>query len=60
MDKKHKMSDFWNMGTAFGLGAGIGIVLGSVFNNVALGLCTGAGFGVVIGAIAQVYKEKKN
>ncbi len=54
-----KMSDFWNMGTAIGLCAAIGIVLGAILNNVVLWLCVGAGIGAVLGAITQTYKKKK-
>lgn len=58
MKKKHKMSDYWNMGAAVGLCAAAGIALGAVLNNVAPWLCAGAGVGVVLGAVAQSYKKK--
>lgn len=54
--KKQKVSKFWNMGTAIGLCAAVGIVLGALLQNVVMWLCIGAGIGVVIGA---VYVNKK-
>ena len=45
--KNRKMSDYWNMGTAIGLCAAVGIVLGALLQNVVLWLCIGAGVGVV-------------
>ena len=54
--KKQKVSKFWNMGTAIGLCAAVGIVLGALLQNVVMWLCIGAGIGVVIGA---VYGNKK-
>lgn len=58
MRKKHKISDYWNMGTAIGLCAATGIVLGALLDNPVLWLCVGAGVGVVLGAITQTYKKK--
>ena len=54
--KKHKMSKFWNMGTAIALCTAVSIVLGAFLQNVVMCLCIGAGIGVVIGA---VYGNKK-
>jgi uncharacterized membrane protein YphA (DoxX/SURF4 family) len=59
MQRKNKMSDYWNMGTAIGLCAAIGIVLGALLYNLVLWLCIGAGIGVVLGAVTQMYKKKK-
>lgn len=59
MQKNHQTSAVWNMGTAIGLGAAVGIVLGALLNNIALGLSLGAGIGVVLGAITQAYKKKE-
>jgi len=59
MQKNHKISALWNMGTAIGLGAAVGIVLGALLNNVALWLSIGAGIGVVLGAVTQAYKKKE-
>lgn len=59
MEKKYKMSDYWNMGTAIGLGAALGIVLGAILNNVGLWLSIGAGVGVVLGAITHKEREKQ-
>ena len=59
MNNKRRISDYWNMGTAIGLCAGIGIVLGALLDNLVLWLCVGAGVGVVLGAITQTHKSKK-
>ena len=32
--EKHKISDYWNMGTAIGLCAAVGIALGALLHNV--------------------------
>lgn len=54
--KKRKMSEYWNLGTAIGLCAAVGIVLGAILQNVVFWLCVGAGVGVVLGAVTT----KKN
>ncbi len=59
MGKRHSMADFWNMGTAIGLCAAIGILLGALLNDLIWGLGIGAGIGVVLGAITQMYKARK-
>ena len=56
--KKHKISDYWNMGTAIGLCAVIGIMLGVLLQNVILWLCIGVGVGVLLGAISAQSKKK--
>ena len=56
--KKQKMSTFWNMGTAIGLCAAVGIVLGALLQNVVMWLCIGAGIGVVLGAISVIKKTR--
>ena len=56
--KKQKVSKFWNMGTAIGLCAAVGIVLGALLQNVVMWLCIGAGIGVVIGAISVIKKTR--
>lgn len=56
--KKHKISDYWNMGTAIGLCAAVGIVLGALLNDLVLWLSIGAGIGVVLGAITMTYKKE--
>jgi len=43
-----------NMGTAIGLCAALGILLGALLQNVAMWLCIGAGAGTVLGAILAV------
>ena len=57
--KRHKISDYWNMGTSIGLCAAVGIVLGALLQNLVLWLCIGAGTGVVLGAVSTLYKQKK-
>jgi hypothetical protein len=49
--KRRKMSEYWNLGTAIGLCAAVGILLGAVLQNAALWLCVGAGAGVLLGAV---------
>jgi hypothetical protein len=39
------------MGAAIAIGAGIGLVFGTMLDNIALGLACGAGLGTVAGAI---------
>ncbi|NLT58974.1 MAG: hypothetical protein GXX99_08440 [Clostridiales bacterium] len=56
---KHGLSAYWNMGTAIGLCAAVGIVLGALLQNLTLWLCAGAGVGVVLGAVSTLYKQKK-
>jgi len=57
-NKKHHVADYWNVGTAIGLCAAVGILLGTLLNNLVLWLCIGAGIGVVLGAMTQMYKKK--
>lgn len=59
MKKKHDLLDYWNMGTAIGLCAGIGIFLGALLDHLALWLGIGAGVGVVLGAVVQTHKNKE-
>ena len=59
MEKKRRISDYWNVGTSIGRCAAIGIVLGALLGNLVLWLCIGAAVGVVLGAVSQVYKQKK-
>jgi hypothetical protein len=56
--KKQKMSEIWSMGTAIGLCAAVGIVLGAILQNIVLWLCIGAGIGVVLGAISVIKKPQ--
>jgi ElaB/YqjD/DUF883 family membrane-anchored ribosome-binding protein len=56
--KKHKMSDYWNMGTSIGLCAAVGIVVGALLQNLILWLGVGAGVGVVLGAVSLLYKRQ--
>lgn len=46
------------MGTAIGLCAAVGIVLGALLNDLVLWLSIGAGIGVVLGAITMTYKKE--
>lgn len=55
---KHKMSDYWNMGTSIGLCAAAGVVAGALLQNLHLWLGAGAGVGVVLGAVSLLYKQK--
>lgn len=56
--KKHKVSDYWNMGTSIGLCAAAGIVLGALLQNLILWLCAGASVGTVLGAVSMAYKKQ--
>ena len=56
--KKHKLSDFCNMGSAIGLCAAVGVVLGALLGDPVLWLCLGAGVGVVLGAVC-VSRQKR-
>lgn len=47
-------TDYWGVGTAIGLCAAVGVVLGALLGDVVLWLCVGAAVGVVIGAITAV------
>lgn len=55
--KNLKMSDYLNMGTAIGLCAAVGIVLGAILQNLTLWLLIGACVGVVLGAVSEMYKK---
>ena len=57
--EKHGISDYWSLGTAIGLCAAVGIVLGALLQNPILWLMIGAGVGVVLGAVSTLYKQKK-
>lgn len=59
MKGKYKMWEYWNTGTAIALCTAIGIVLGTLLNNVVLGLCFGAAVGVVFGAITHINRKKQ-
>ncbi len=56
--KKHKISEYWNLGTSIGLCAAVGVVLGALLQNLVLWLCIGAGAGVVLGAVSLLYQRK--
>lgn len=56
---KHKVSDYWNMGTSIGLCPAVGVVLGALLQNLVLYLCIGAGVGVILGAVSTMYKRNK-
>jgi hypothetical protein len=46
------------MGAVIGIGAGIGLVFGTLLDNLALGLACGAGLGVVAGAIIEARRSR--
>jgi len=56
--KKHSVSEYWNMGTAIGACAALGIVLGALFDNPVLWLLLGAAAGVVLGAVTRLYRKR--
>ena len=49
---------FMNMGTAIGLCAALGILLGALLQNVAMWLCIGAGAGTVLERYWQLKQLK--
>ena len=49
-----------NFGVWISMGAGIGVVLGSIFDNVGLGICLGAGIGVAFGAVYSHLKTEQD
>lgn len=55
MDNEMHPQGYW-IGIGISMGAGFGVALGLVFDNLALGIAMGAGFGVAIGTAL----EKKN
>lgn len=59
MSKKHSIADDWNMSTAIGLCAAVGIAPGALLQNPDLWLCGGAGVGVVPGTVTQMSGKKK-
>ncbi|HOA43297.1 MAG: hypothetical protein ACOX4S_06275 [Anaerovoracaceae bacterium] len=56
--KKHKSSDYWNIGKSIVLCAVIGVVLGALLQNPVLWLCVGAGIGVILGAVSVQHKKQ--
>lgn len=54
-----KPSEYWGMGTAIGLCAALGVILGALAGNVALWLVIGAALGVVVGAVSSVNRRKR-
>ncbi|MEL7608942.1 MAG: hypothetical protein AAGU74_05510 [Bacillota bacterium] len=57
--KKRRISDYWNIGTAIGLCAAVGVVLGALLNDIGFYLGAGAGVGVVLGAATHLYRMKR-
>jgi hypothetical protein len=52
IDSEKQPKGYWiSMGMS--IGAGFGVALGLVFDNLALGIALGAGFGVAIGAVLE-------
>jgi hypothetical protein len=49
---------FAGIGTIIGIGAGIGLIFGTMLDALALGLACGAGLGVVVGAIAEAHQRR--
>jgi hypothetical protein len=46
------------MAAAIGVGAGLGLVFGTMLDNLALGLACGAGLGVVAGAVLESVRRR--
>lgn len=49
---------YW-IGIGISIGAGFGVAMGLVFDNLALGIAMGAGFGVAIGAALEQRNKDK-
>lgn len=47
------------MGTFIAIGAGMGLIFGTMLDNLAMGLAAGAGFGTVLGAIVETGRRQK-
>jgi uncharacterized membrane protein len=45
------------MGALIGIGAAFGLILGMLFDNLALGLAVGAGLGTVAGAVLETLRK---
>jgi hypothetical protein len=56
-DERHPEGYWTSLGIS--IGAGFGVALGLVFDNLALGMAMGAGFGVAIGAALE-RRNKEN
>lgn len=52
VDSKKQPKGYW-ISIGMSIGAGFGVALGLVFDNLALGIALGAGFGVAIGAALE-------
>lgn len=52
VDSKKQPKGYW-ISLGMSIGAGFGVALGLVFDNLALGIAIGAGFGVAIGAALE-------
>jgi len=46
------------MGALIGIGAGFGLVLGTLLQNTVLGMVSGAALGTVAGAIVETQRKK--
>ena len=58
VDREKQPKGYWiSMGMS--IGAGFGVALGLVFDNLALGIAFGAGFGVAIGAVLEQRNKDK-
>ena len=58
IDSEKHPKGYW-ISTGISIGAGFGVALGLVFDNLALGIAMGAGFGIAIGsALEQQNKDK--
>ncbi len=49
---------FISLGALIGLGGAVGIVVGAIVGNVALGLVCGAALGTVVGAIIESNRRR--
>jgi uncharacterized membrane protein len=57
-EKPSPASGATGMGAAIAIGAALGIIFGTMLDNLALGLACGAGLGTVAGAILEARSRR--
>ena len=58
VDRENQPRRYW-ISIGMSIGAGFGVALGLVFDNLALGIALGAGFGMAIGAVLEQRNKDK-
>lgn len=57
--KKQKYPEGHFIGIGIVIGAGIGVVLGVIFENIGIGIALGTGLGVTVGALLEEKNRKR-